>query len=154
MKTYDIIVEQVSNAESLARAFTPQQWRAIIHYYRQNRGYGELTERHLNGWLRDCGSNMIESGKASSHTPGSWNRKATRYGGHIEVVGTPSWGDIYSHLNGYSVEDKKRGSTDSFLVRRKIRKWLTNIPYATVEGYGREPKSNISRYWHSNKTVS
>ena len=98
MKTYDIIVEQVSNAESLARAFTPQQWRAIILYYRQNRGYGELTERHLNGWLRDCGSNMIESGKASSHTPGSWNRKATRYGGHIEVVGTPSWGDIYSHL--------------------------------------------------------
>ena len=98
MKTYDIIMEQVSNAESLARAFTPQQWLAIIHYYRQARGYGELTERHLNGWLRDCGSNMIESGKASSHTPGSWNRKATRYGGHIEVVGTPSWGDIYSHL--------------------------------------------------------
>lgn len=98
MKTYDIIVEQVNNAESLARAFTPQQWRAIIHYYRQNRGYGELTDRHLNGWLRDCGSGMIESGKASSHTPGSWNRKATRYGGHAEVTGTPSWGEIYSHL--------------------------------------------------------
>ena len=98
MKTYDIIVEQVNNAESLARAFTPQQWRAIIHYYRQNRGFGELTDRHLNGWLRDCGSNMIESGKASSHTPGSWNRKATRYGGHVEVTGTPSWGEIYSHL--------------------------------------------------------
>ena len=61
MKTYDIIVEQVSNAESLARAFTPQQWRAIIHYYRQNRGYAELTGRQLNGWLRDCGSGMIES---------------------------------------------------------------------------------------------
>ena len=98
MKTYDIIVEQVSNAESLARAFTPQQWRAIIHYYRQKRGYGELTDRQLNGWLRDCGSGMIESGKASSHTPGSWNRKATRYGGHVEVAGTPSWGEIYSHL--------------------------------------------------------
>ena len=98
MKTYDIIVEQVNNAESLARAFTPQQWRAIIHYYRQNRGFGELTDRHLNGWLRDCGSGMIESGKASSHTPGSWNRKATRYGGHAEVTGTPSWGEIYSHL--------------------------------------------------------
>jgi|SaaInlLV_10m_DNA_1039704.scaffolds.fasta_scaffold28667_2 hypothetical protein len=98
MKTYDIIVEQVSNAESLARAFTPQQWRAIIHYYRQNRGFGELTDRHLNGWLRDCGSGMIESGNASSHTPGSWNRKATRYGGHVEVTGTPSWGEIYSHL--------------------------------------------------------
>jgi hypothetical protein len=98
MKTYDIIVEQVSNAESLARAFTPQQWRAIIHYYRQNRGYAELTGRQLNGWLRDCGSGMIESGKASSHSPGSWNTKAARYGGHAEVVGTPSWGEIYSHL--------------------------------------------------------
>ena len=98
MKTYDIIVEQVSNAESLARAFTAQQWLAIIHYYRKKRGHSELTDRQLNGWLNDCGSGMIESGKANSHTPSSWDTKAARYGGHVGITGTPSWGEIYSHL--------------------------------------------------------
>lgn len=98
MKTYDIIVEQVRSAESLARAFTPRQWTAIIYYYRQKRGLSTITNRQLNKWLNRCGSGMIDSGKAGSHTPSSWNREAATYGGEVESVGSPSWNEIYSHL--------------------------------------------------------
>ena len=98
MKTIQIISEQIRSAESLARAFTEEQWRAIVDYFRKKRNLPPLTERRVSQFLSTCGSDMIESGEASSHTPSSWNRDAARYGVAAEVSVLPTWNQIYEHL--------------------------------------------------------
>ena len=98
MRTLQIISEQIRSAESLARAFTENQWRAIVDYFRKKRNLSPLTERRVSQFLRTCGSDMIESGEASGHTPSSWNRDAARYGVAAEVSSLPTWNQIYEHL--------------------------------------------------------
>lgn len=90
------IIETANSAAQLKAAFTPQEWRNILHYFLSQRGGTGFTGLGLENNIQQA-LEKIGPGMADTTTPDDWNAKASRYGAQVSAV-SPTWAAIYNHL--------------------------------------------------------